>query len=419
MSGVLSKIIQRVRYPQAPHILSTIFGRSHNAVMNGALPVVLFCAGKTGRILCSFLMRNGINPVCFCDNDRLRIGQNIYGVPIISFTELQRNHRNSLILITSTAYQNSIRQQLLSNGFGSDRIFTLTNSSTSFEEQLRYESVFMLALNGEPESVLDDLRKDEGKLLEAYNLFADDKSKQLFVRRLALIASGCEYRVYRDFLLEFSEPILQFGYDSRERFDIGRSHFYFTNDIIKLEDNEVFVDGGAYMGDSVDDFVLACKTNKVKHKRIYCFEPDKGNYENLCKNTAKYANVVCINSGLWSSNKTLHFVSSAQMESSSARIEHNVNIADIEIKVVALDMQLPDDKISLIKMDIEGSEAEAIKGAANVMVNDKPKMAIAAYHKIHDLYELPILIHSIYPYYKVYLRHIGANIYNTTLFATI
>jgi FkbM family methyltransferase len=418
MSEVLSKIIQRVRYPQAPDIVSAIFGPSHDAVMKGALPVVLFCAGKTGRILCSFLMRNGINPVCFCDNDRLRIGQNIYGVPIISFSELQRNHSNSLILITSTAYQNSIRQQLLSNGFGSDRIFTLTSNSASFEQHMRYESVFMLALNGEPESVLDDLRKDDHKLLEAYNLFTDEKSKELFIRRLALIASGCEYNVYRDFLLHFSEPILQFGYDSETRFNIGRSHFYFTNDIFHLQDNEVLVDGGAYMGDSVDAFILACTTNKVKHKRVYCFEPDRGNYEKLCTHTAKYENVVCINSGLWSSDTTLHFVSSAQMESSSARIEHNVNISDMEIIVCALDTQLPGEKISLIKMDIEGAEIEAIKGAANVIKENKPKMAVAAYHRIDDLYEIPLLLHSIYPNYNLYLRHIGNEIYNTTLFAT-
>lgn len=418
MSEILSKITRLVKYPQASHIVSTIFGRSYNAVMNGALPVVLFCAGKTGKILCSFLIRNGINPVCFCDNDRSRIGQYIYDVPIISFGELERNHRNSLILITSTAYQNSISQQLLNNGFSPDRIFTLTNSSTSFDEHLRYESVFILALNGEPESVLDDLRKDEDKLVEAYNLFADEKSRELFIRRLALIASGCEYNVYRDFLLNFSEPILQFGYDSEARFNIGRSHFYFTNDLIQLHDNEVFVDGGAYMGDSVDDFILACKTNKVKHKRVYCFEPDSGNYEKLCTNTAKYENVICINSGLWSSDTTLHFVSSVQMESSSARIEHNANISDMEIIVGALDTLLPDEKISFIKMDIEGAEIEAIKGAVNLIKENKPKMAVAAYHRIDDLYEIPLLLDSIYPKYNLYLRHIGNEIYNTTLFAT-
>jgi hypothetical protein len=106
------------------------------------------------------------------------------------------------------------------------------------------------------------------------------------------------------------------------------------------------------------------------------------------------------------------------MESSSARIEHNVNISDMEIIVCALDTQLPGEKISLIKMDIEGAEIEAIKGAANVIKENKPKMAVAAYHRIDDLYEIPLLLHSIYPNYNLYLRHIGNEIYNTTLFAT-
>jgi FkbM family methyltransferase len=63
------------------------------------------------------------------------------------------------------------------------------------------------------------------------------------------------------------------------------------------------------------------------------------------------------------------------------------------------------EKVNFIKMDIEGAEFSALSGAVDTICNFKPKLAITAYHKDHDLWEIPALIKKINPNYKIYFDH--------------
>jgi hypothetical protein len=58
-----------------------------------------------------------------------------------------------------------------------------------------------------------------------------------------------------------------------------------------------------------------------------------------------------------------------------------------------------------IKMDIEGSEPEALKGSANTITARKPKLAICLYHRIEDFWEIPLYLHDLVPWYKLFVRH--------------
>jgi hypothetical protein len=62
-------------------------------------------------------------------------------------------------------------------------------------------------------------------------------------------------------------------------------------------------------------------------------------------------------------------------------------------------------KIDYIKMDIEGAESAALHGAMNILKKLKPKLAISVYHKDSDLWELPHLIKSINPDYRLFFSH--------------
>jgi len=74
-------------------------------------------------------------------------------------------------------------------------------------------------------------------------------------------------------------------------------------------------------------------------------------------------------------------------------------------------------KVNTIKMDIEGSEIEAIKGAKETILRYCPKLQICVYHKMDDLWNIPLLIRSINPKYKFYLGHHSQNIFDTLLYA--
>lgn len=129
-------------------------------------------------------------------------------------------------------------------------------------------------------------------------------------------------------------------------------------------------------------------------------------------------NTSCHQLGLWSKSDILRFESSDKAIASTASgISEN---GDIEIQMVCLDDFLNGGEITLIKMDPPGNiMAEALKGASNTITKYKPKLALGAYHSFEAIYEIPLLVNSLWPDYKLYLRHNSWTICETDLFAIV
>lgn len=87
--------------------------------------------------------------------------------------------------------------------------------------------------------------------------------------------------------------------------------------------------------------------------------------------------------------------------------------------VAKLDDLFKNTKISFIKMDIEGSEYEALKGMRNIVISQKPKMAICIYHQENHLWSIPLLLKELNKDYKIYIRHYGLNCWDTVCYATL
>ena len=77
------------------------------------------------------------------------------------------------------------------------------------------------------------------------------------------------------------------------------------------------------------------------------------------------------------------------------------------------------EEVTFIKMDIEGAELKALKGAKNIILRDKPKLAISIYHKPEDIVEIPLFIKELVPEYKLYIRHYSNDSIETVLYAVI
>lgn len=178
---------------------------------------------------------------------------------------------------------------------------------------------------------------------------------------------------------------------------------YFPSDIKLFEEerNLNIVDCGAYIGDSLEDFVKNFKSVSS----IVSFEPDMNNVNKLITNIKnlkeKYTDTSFITypMGVFSDNKILKFTNNEA--SSSSHIDET---SSVEISVVSLDKTLIGMKIDYIKMDVEGAEKEAILGSRTLINKYKPRLAICLYHKPEDLWELPLLIKQIEPSYDFYLR---------------
>lgn len=98
---------------------------------------------------------------------------------------------------------------------------------------------------------------------------------------------------------------------------------------------------------------------------------------------------------------------------------HAAAEGEVVVKGISLDEIVKDEKVSYIKMDIEGSELNALKGAKNVIKRDRPRLAICIYHKPEDILELPLYILDLVPEYKFYIRHYCSCMWETVLYAEI
>lgn len=174
---------------------------------------------------------------------------------------------------------------------------------------------------------------------------------------------------------------------------------YFDKNIMKPSDNEVFIDAGAYDGNTVLDFV---EWSGGKYKEIYAMEPSP-EIMLKCKTNLErneVCNVHYIQAGCFSSSTTLKFDNSMNT-SGAATIS---TAGEMEIDVVSIDEMLDGKEATFIKMDIEGVELEALKGAKETIRMYKPKLAICIYHKKEDAFTIPNYIKSLRDDYQFYIR---------------
>lgn len=172
--------------------------------------------------------------------------------------------------------------------------------------------------------------------------------------------------------------------------------------------NEVFVDGGSYDGANSVRFAKWTDGNG----KIWAFEPD---IENIKRCEARFraeeiGQYKLINKGLWSHETQLCF------ENNRNEGSHFHDGGKIVLPVTSLD-EAVNERVSFIKLDIEGAEYEALSGATQMISKFKPKLAISVYHKKEDIWKLPELIIKMHPQYKLFLRHYSLDCVETVLYA--
>ncbi len=187
---------------------------------------------------------------------------------------------------------------------------------------------------------------------------------------------------------------------------------YFDYEYMAFTDEEVMVDGGCFDCETIEIF----KSQVKKYKKIYAFEPDGTNYEK-CKSVIDklgLEDVEMVNAGLWSETTTLSF--SSGNGSSSRIIENDDNSEKVE--VCAID-DVCKEPVTFIKMDIEGAELEALRGAKQTIINNKPKLAICLYHKNEDILDIQEYLMELVPEYRFGIRHYTDHSFETVLYAFI
>ncbi len=207
----------------------------------------------------------------------------------------------------------------------------------------------------------------------AYTLLGDELSKKVYKNVLKFYYTGELY------LLD------EITTDKDEAF----------KSLLNLSDSEVYVDLGAYNGDTIDEFLHYCKGT---YRKIVAFEPNAKNFAKLQTHCCNMSNIDLWQLGAYSRNTVLTFNNKAGRNSA-------ISDKGVETRVAAVDSILCGLAASYIKADVEGADIETVLGMKKTLQNFKPKLNFAAYHRFEDIFRLPLLIKQINPEYKIFLRH--------------
>lgn len=188
---------------------------------------------------------------------------------------------------------------------------------------------------------------------------------------------------------------------------------------IKPSKKDFVIDAGGCYGDTA-----ICFANEVgSDGKVFSFEFVPTNlkifHKNLELNPDLKNRIEIVENPLWNeSGKMMHYIDRGP--SSEVSFEDNGN-SDGKVKTISIDdfvRQKNIKKIDFIKMDIEGTELEALKGAIKTIKKFKPKMAICIYHRLDDFLTIPRFINELDLGYKFYLKHSSIYAGETVLFAS-
>ena len=214
---------------------------------------------------------------------------------------------------------------------------------------------------------------------------------------------------------EIKEKIISLGVKEENIIILSEliDNYQYFDEVINFEEEETFIDVGVFDLTTTLKFFDYCNKNNVRKAKSIAFEPDNIAYENCKKIKSEHPDydIELLKYGLYSENTTLKFVETANSASFISEKDGTVSI-----DVVALDNAV-DEKVTFIKMDVEGAELEALKGAAETIKKYRPKLAISIYHKPEDIIDIPMYIKSLVPEYKLYIRHYSSGECETVLYA--
>ena len=231
---------------------------------------------------------------------------------------------------------------------------------------------------------LEFAKSHDTEFRNVYKMLADEQSKKVFENVIRYKLSGD-----LKYLKAVETP-------SDEKFDL-----------LNIGIEETYVDLGAYDGDTLVEFL---NETSMQFKKLYAMEPDSKSYRKLKRRLYMISSALleCYNCGAWSENTTAVFSlskgrGSRAVSDNGSPPRHSPRIR--EVKMMTVDTMLGGKEATYIKFDVEGNEAEALRGAADTITAFKPKLNIALYHRSEDMFELPMLVSKFNKKYKFYMRH--------------
>jgi FkbM family methyltransferase len=298
---------------------------------------------------------------------------------------------------------------------------------------------------GERAYYFDWFVKNHESLYAAYLLLENDASKRLYLHLIAFrLAGHFGVKLPLDFAVNFKEfeefkaaekstpselaasgafgKLLHYDFEykgNRYRVDclglvyyLFRGQYFYSREgiVISPAAGDAVIDGGACTGDTAAVFSNAVGAAG----RIYCFDPVADHLKILEYNTKQfsYDNVSVMPYGLSDQNIFAEpMVLDGYAPGFSSR-NQQVPLRSIDFLVEHNEIA----QINFIKLDVEGAEMAALRGAKESIRRFKPKLAISLYHKPNDLFEIILHIKRDFPFYSCYVDHYTIHAEETVLY---
>ena len=331
-------------------VLAQLANQWQQSVGSESRRIVLCGAGRVGEMTLDWCRAHGIEPRCFVDNAPKRWGQKIGGIPIHAVTAVVYENPDDVFIVT-VQRGNDLAKQL--RGLAAQRV-------------VHYHTLFHLFADHEGAERLSAL-------------WADQKSKNEYLAQLRYRLDG------ETATLPPYEPL---------------EALYFAPEY--TSDETVF-DCGAYTGDTIEAWI----ERLGGFRQWIAYEPDPANYTALCETVALLedvhaTSVILRPIAVGGTIGRRPFIALGEMPS---RIGANGNRL---VDCTTIDANpISGSPPTVIKMDIEGAELEALQGGRQTIEQARPILAISAYHRPEDLWTIPTWIHELQAGYRLYLRRYG------------
>jgi len=336
--------------------------------------LALYGAGTMGRHVLRRLRAGGIEPACFIDDTPALQGRAVEDLEVTTLADAsQRFGRELLVVVTilgpHLAYSEARRRIL-------ERCDV--DVISMFELAWAYPDLLLpLGAIDSPASVLSAAPRVEA----AGRMLADRESLRHFTEQVA-------FRLHLEFTaLPEAAP-----------------NCYFPPDIFAMSTEFAFIDGGAYDGDTIRQFLTACDG---RFTSVTAFEPDPGSFARLSSFVETLKSdvrdkIALVPGAIGAQPGTIRFNATGDMSAAvSERGELSVPV--VRIDDVVHSRAAP----SIVKLDVEGQEREALLGASGLIGGGSARVAAAVYHRPSDLWELPLMISELLPGGTTHLRTHG------------
>lgn len=324
-------------------------------------PIVMYGMGDGAEKIMAVFEQLGIKPAEFMASDEFVRGHSFLGYQVKKLSEIEEKYRDFIIVVCFGSSLPDVMNRL----YDLAERYELYAPDVPVIGEGLFDSGYVIA--------------NEKKIGRVRKLLADEKSREVFDSIVNYKISG-DIRYLRDCETPEEEAFF----------------------LLDIRSDETYVDLGAYSGDTVEKFL---RLTGKKFNEIYAVEPDFKNFGKLVRRNYALGRGIFhpINAAAWSENTELEFRRSGGRNSSVSTRYGRGEV--VRVQGISADSMLGDKIPTLIKLDVEGCEREALEGARKALSQHKPRLILSAYHRTEDLTDLPLLVKEMNSGYKLYLRH--------------